>query len=90
MKFKDRDMNIFYLDLPDRYAKTKRSNLIKLIKSYAFGYMIRLTVSKFHEFLIIRNLFDNEKTPSLIGWIRKIIAFRHTTERKVRKRVISP
>lgn len=37
--------------------------MIKLIES--FGYMICLTMSKFYEFLIIRRMSDNEKTPSL-------------------------
>lgn len=40
--------------------KTRWFNLIILIGS--FGYMICLTVSNFHEFLIIRSMLDNEKT----------------------------
>lgn len=32
-----------------------------------FGNMICLTMSNFHEFPIIRSMFDNEKTTSLSG-----------------------
>lgn len=39
------------------------SNLIKMIES--FGKMIRLTVSKYNEFPIIRSVFDYETTPFL-------------------------
>lgn len=44
--------------------KTIWSNLIKLIE--LFGSMICLTVSKFYEFLNIRDMSNIEKTPSLM------------------------
>lgn len=47
-----------------------RSNFNKLIES--FGYMTCLTVCKFHDFLVMRSMYDNEKTPSL----RKSLTFQ--------------
>lgn len=56
----------FYHPLNDLNAKTRWSNLFKLIDS--FGHMVCLTVSKLHEFLLytVRNMSNNKRTPSLI------------------------
>lgn len=48
-------------------AKTKWSNLLKLIHS--FRYMICLTVSKFHDFLNIRSMSDNDNEKTFLKGI---------------------
>lgn len=37
--------------------------------------MIHLTVSKFYEFLVIRSIYDNEKTPSLKKSVTVLICY---------------
>lgn len=53
-------------------AKTRWSNLFKLIDS--FSYMICLTVSEFHDFLNIKSMSDNDNEKTLF---LKVYNLRH-------------